>query len=186
MSEAGYTLVEMLAALIIIGLAVGGLTEAAHVVGRAQAAAMRTAAQARALRAADQALARLVLRQGPFASDAPNAFEGGAQSLAFPCRDGSTCRADLQPNARAATRLAIATGTVEPPLSLGQGQAAFVYGGDSDVNGNWPPSGPRQILHWIGVQDVSSGAPLALADVWREEPPGCVFDPIAQACRAAP
>jgi type II secretory pathway pseudopilin PulG len=63
-SEAGYTLVETLAALMMIGLAIGGLIEASHVLGRMQAGAGRSLAETARLRGAGEAMRRLFEGQG--------------------------------------------------------------------------------------------------------------------------
>jgi len=69
MNDHGYTLAEMLAALLIIGLAMAGLTQAVRVLGLLQSSATRAAGEQRALRRVEVDFVGLLDGHGPFRSD---------------------------------------------------------------------------------------------------------------------
>ena len=187
MNDDGYTLVEMLAALVIIGLAIGGLTQAVRVIGLTQGAAVRAMGEARQLRAAQEGLSRLAERQGPFASDQPAAASGTASGFSFGCGAAAACGVAVTSSGRGA-RIALTkpSGPVASIELAGASGANLIYGGDQSVGETWPPrSQQRQVLRWIGLTGGAGDAPLASGRLWREEAPDCVFDVIAQACRAS-
>lgn len=57
MNDDGYTLAEALAAMLILGLAMGGLVEGARVIGRLQTPIVASRADDQALRRAEAGLA---------------------------------------------------------------------------------------------------------------------------------
>jgi hypothetical protein len=178
----------MLAALIILGLAMGGMTQAVRVIGRAQAGAARLDGKTRALRRAEQDLSNLMARRGPFVTVTTDAFSGDAAEFDFACGGSSSCRGQAVSTSQG-RRLIVdngAEGRRSVPLP-GAGQVNLVYGGERDPTDAWPPGGARQTLRWIGLLESSGdqATPLATTPVWREEAPGCVFDPIIQTCRTA-
>jgi hypothetical protein len=69
----------------------------------------------------------------------------------------------------------------------GASDATLVYGGDQAPGDRWPRrEDQRQTLQWIAVVGGTSGqpAPIAATRIWREETRDCVFDIVAQTCRA--
>ena len=85
-AEAGYTLADMLAALVVVGLAIGGLGQGVHVISRQQAAtpaAIDRSADGAAVR---DALARF-LSSGPDAA----ALTGRPRSLDLDCGPARRC-----------------------------------------------------------------------------------------------
>lgn len=189
MSDAGYTLAEMLAALMVIGLAFGGLAQGAAVVGRMQGGATRTVHQAAASADLARALDDVAGSSGPFVSDGRGAFAGVPDAFGFDCADGARCGASLA-SASDGAWLTLARGLQQKRLRLPAGGSAhFVYVDDVGSSSRWPVAGgtPR-MLRSISLE-VGSGANevlLAQTRLWIEEPPQCVFDSVAQGCRAAP
>lgn len=189
MSDSGYTLTEMLAALIMIGLAVGGLTQGLHVIGLAQGGAARAIGEARAVRAAEQSLDRLLDRQGPFFSDGGTAFKGSASGFDFSCGTPKRCAATIggSPSGYALSVNTVGgTSTLNLPASVGE--LTFVYGGAMGAAEQWPPTKSSvQALQWVGLKrhGGADATPIAEVRLWTEQPRNCAFDVIAQRCRDA-
>lgn len=189
MNEAGYTLAEVLAALLIIGLAVGGVGQGVHALGRLQATAARATGESRSLRAADEALQRLLAGRGPFRAQAETGFKGDARGFVFDCGGTASCSAHLV-DSRAATRLEVrrADGESRSAALPGGRDARFVYLSLGGASNAWPPQSPQdgQVLNAVAlVGSTPTGeTPLGLTRLWIEQDHVCDFDPVAQACRA--
>lgn len=189
MSQDGYTLAEALAALLIVGLAIGGLTQGVYVLGRLQAANGRATADARAVRAADRALVALLAEQGPFTSKDPERFTGDRRAFHFECGGAVPCGARLVGQARGA-RLAItgAEGRVSEFSLPNVPDPWFVYVDAVGRSDAWPPAGPHRTLSAVSLVSGPAGqeTPLANARLWIEQAPDCQFDSISQDCRELP
>jgi prepilin-type N-terminal cleavage/methylation domain-containing protein len=188
MDEEGYTLVEMLVALVILSLALGGLFQAVHVIGRIEAAGGRSIAFSRLEGSPQSRLDWLLNDQGPFFSDALDAFSGSPSAFSFPCA-GALCSARVSPFGRP-SRLDIGRGgLVRSGEALPNlGQPSFEYVGERTVGEVWPPAEvQRERLVRIVLLDhrTNGVAPLASVRLWRAAPRYCSYDPIALACRSA-
>jgi hypothetical protein len=190
MNQEGYTLAETLAALLIIGLAVGGLTEAMTVIGKMQHDANRAVETSRSLSRAGRGFEELLVGRGPFASDR-GGFNGGARGFTFPC-GAAQCGAKLLQDRRGLRlELAEASG-VSRTLTLPDVETAhFLYGDEDGEAEAWPratasPLGRRTLrsiaLVAAGPDGVST---LAETRVWSEQEAECQFDLISQSCREA-
>ncbi len=185
MSEAGYTLAEMLAALAILGLTVAGLTEGTRVIGRLQAKATGAAQAAAADRRAEMALDGLMAGQGPFVSDGRGDLRGDASSFAFGCGAGRCGAAIVKDQGR--TWLVVHQGGQQHRTALAAQGAAFSYADSEGSASFWPSGSPRpRSLTAVLLQTTGRGGErsLAAAHLWIEEPRNCVFDAIAQGCRS--
>lgn len=185
MSDEGYTLVEMLAALLIIGLAVGGLSQAMRVIGLTQSATARAISEERERQTIDRRLEGLVAQRGPFISDETDGAAGRQDEFTFDCGRASPCSIRLSAGGKGER---VAIGPAAPTVLAKADDLVLVYGGERTLSDTWPPANSQQqTLHWLalvgGPQDQPS--PVAVARLWREEAPDCVFDLIAQACRAS-
>jgi prepilin-type N-terminal cleavage/methylation domain-containing protein len=194
MSQDGYTLTEMLAALVMIGLAIGGLTEGMRSLGLIQGSTGRVLADDRALRATHQTLDRLVAGQGPFTTGDPRGFVGQADRFSFDCDGSAPCTAALAP-APGGERLSVSgpSGATTAVVLRGLASVRFSYEGTRSVDGVWPPaptSGPAQpqTLRAITLLGGTAAgeAPITRARIWAEQPSDCAFDIIGQVCRKAP
>jgi hypothetical protein len=187
MNEAGYTLAETLAALLIIGLAFGGLSEGIRVIGLFQAATAATTENAASLWRLQDGLNRLLYRQGPFRSDEPQRFAGDATGFSFDCGRPKPCGAQITGDA-AETRLTLTDSTGAHDIGLARAPAAaFLYSDGKTLSVGWPPpQDERRMLKSVLLVGRSSEgeAPIAGVRLWREQEDGCQFDPIAQDCRA--
>ena len=185
MSEDGYTLLEMLAALMIIGLAFSGLSESAQVLGRMQSDAGRTANRARSGASVQRAMSRLMIDRGPFLSTSAERFSGGPGQFTFDCGAGQ-CGARVQRTGAVARLVISREGGLVSSEAISPG-AHFVYVDAQGPAAFWPATvGPPEALRSISlVDDAKNGFPVATVKLSIDEAPGCVFDIVAQACRAA-
>lgn len=181
MRDDGYTVAEMLVAVAIIGLAFGGMFEAARTLGAFLRAATGGAAHVQARTAIARTLDVAVAGNWPFFSN-QGGFVGDADHFAFACSAGS-CGATI---ARDGPRIVLVArrGDERPMAARLPEGAAFRY---ADVTGEtdaWPPTSlPPRRLAAISIVTDAGHEPLATERLAIDEPPNCVFDPIAQACR---
>jgi len=182
----GYTAAEGLAALLIIGLAVGGLTSAMHVIGRTDRATTVTAGKAVSIRQAEAEVARLLVGAGPIRSDDGRGLRGQETSFTLPCATGA-CGARLEGGALVLTGAGVPSSTALP----GRSNLRFAYISDLGASPVWPPVQPPppapawEVLHAIVVQQgpESAPAPLLVARIWEEQEAACDYDTILQDCR---
>ena len=194
MSQDGYTLAETLAALVIIGLAIGGLTEGVRTLGQIQTLTGRAMADGRVLRAAHEGLSRLLDGEGPFTTGDPKGVTGAAGRFSFDCGASAACGAALAPTT-GGEQLSLTgpSGTARTLILRGVSAARFSYEGSLSVDPVWPPapaadgSARPQTLRAVTVLGVGSAgeAPVTRARVWAEQPSACAFDIIGQVCRKA-
>lgn len=187
MSEAGYTLAEALAALVILGLAVGGVTAATTTLGRMQGAVARDLREGGDDREAGRAFSNLLATGGSALGAPSGALKGAARRLQFDCGRTSACGAELRRDAKG-LKLAL-TGAEERDLVLPRaaGDAHFIYIGALTSGEQWPPAKPGagERLRAVAVvdEDPRGDTPLAVAHIWPEQPFDCAFDPISRDCR---
>lgn len=190
MSEAGYTLTEMLTALAMIGLAMGGLSAGLGVLGRLQADDARSVADLNAVRLAQGGVTGVLRGEGPFRSRDAAGLKGDAGGFRFPCGDAAACDVRLVEDG-AGRQLVQVAGAKGPPRRFripGTGPLAFSYVGAQGPSPAWPPGGSaRQALRAVVLRRLHP-VPNAQPDVfevriWREQPADCAFDVILQDCR---
>ena len=187
MSDDGYTLVETLAALLVLGLAIAGLASGVQVLAGWQRRAADSSAGYQALRLAQVTTERLLNRSAPYRAHLAEDFSGDAGRLRFRCGPAE-CAVAIQETA-SGLALRIADGSGEPrEVRLRQeGPARFVYHGRSGTADQWPPSDAvgRQELRSVSLVRTgdASAVPLIEARIWAEQPVECQFDPVLQDCR---
>jgi prepilin-type N-terminal cleavage/methylation domain-containing protein len=185
MNEDGYTLTEMLAALLMIGLAVGGLSQGLRVIGLLQGATGRALGEERGLRAAKTGLEHLLGQRGPFRSTEPG-FRGEASAFQVDCGAPEPCGAGLETKKKETRLLLRDGGEQERSVRLmGPGKVRFTYDGPTGSLPSWPPSGRGQTLKAVNlVRESAEGeAPLLTTRLWREQAGDCAFDAISKDCR---
>lgn len=187
MSQAGYTLAEALAALVMIGLAVAGLVAGVDQLGRIQGKAGAEVAQAQAHMRLNTGLSRLLEGAGPFRSDDAKGLSGEADHFSFACGQ-NTCGGELTRKERI-TNLVLrgpdgSTRTV--PIGTA-GALNFAYDDEVGEELSWPPSDavqPRTLRAISIVKPRLGGDPaLATARVFAEQPAVCAYDAISRTCR---
>ena len=181
----GYTLTEMLAALLIIGLTTGGLVEGGYAISRLQATSAKRVQAFTAARSTQARFAALMDGRGPFRS--AGSFDGEGETFSFACGE-HTCGASLE-DAGAVTTLQLRTPAVVDVHLANALSPRFAYVGSGPAQDTWPPRhGEPQRLKAILLLSGGPGREHALASapVWRQEEAACRFDAIAKDCRAGP
>lgn len=174
----GYTLIDMLAALFILGLALAGLGQGMFALARLQGATTRTVEASSEIRRAQSALSRLL--SVPAAT--PDRLMGDSGELSFEC-GAASCHARL--NAQAdGSRLLVQGENHESDLRLsGVPPIRFSYVLDEGVSEIWPI--PDQRLVAVQIQQAD-GRVLVYHQLWRQQPLDCAYDPVSRRCPTSP
>jgi prepilin-type N-terminal cleavage/methylation domain-containing protein len=184
--QSGYTLVETLAALMLVSVTVAGLSAGVQVLLRQQAIVNAATSQTRAAHQAQSAFDQMLNRYAPYRTQEPEHFSGGDQALRLSCGEASDCTLTLSA-APGAVRLNVSASGGQRGWSLhAQGRTHFRYDGTLDTDETWPPaSGRAQALRSVAVVEETPSGPTTLlkAKVWAEEPLMCAFDSVQQDCR---
>ncbi len=188
MKDDGYTLGECLIALLILGMAIGGLSAGLATLGRQQVVAIRLAARDHELREIREGLTTLLDDQGPFVAPGDQPFRGSSSGFRFDCGAAhGDCRAWLT-QAGGGMALHIDALGVERSLALPSARSAkFVYTGSRTIGPVWPPEDKgREPLKAIGIlaQSADGSLPIANVPIWIDQPISCDFDPILRDCRS--
>lgn len=184
MSRAGYTAPEALAALAMIGLAIGGLTTSLTLIGAHQSRAQALLTQSTRQREASLQLATLLSQAGALRSDRPERLTGSPQRFQIAC-GAEVCSAELLDGRLVTTNAAGRARTA--PLPSGA-DPAFEYVTISQVSPTWPPrlepEEPWQVLRAVTIRARDKGGQtLAWAMAWRHQRYDCEYDPVIEDCR---
>lgn len=180
MKEDGYTLAEVLAAMLILGLAIGGLVEGSRVIGRMQTPTVSSRRENLLLRRAEFGLESLLkLRAGNDQS-----LAGDSRGFQFACGPrqcslGVTSTGDKY-------ALAVRRGEIAQTFSLpSASKISLVYLARDGRFDRWPQPDSKRILEGIMIVETSARGqlPLVVARSWIEHPKTCEFDMIAKGCR---
>lgn len=182
MNDDGYTLAEMLAALAILGMAIGGLGLVASLITRQQLTANRIHLRLVDDRAADRALGQWIEELDPAT------LSGDARALSATC-GRSLCEARLEADKRRTVLVLRARTGATRRLRLRQAAVRLTYVDSRGATEEWPravmtsaatrDAAPRTVL----LTAQGAAAPLAVARVWSREPRDCQFDAIIGGCR---
>jgi prepilin-type N-terminal cleavage/methylation domain-containing protein len=187
MSSHGYTLVEMLVALAVVGMTAAGLAEAAHALTHIEGETTATLGRERAMATAQARFGDFLRGRGPFRSDDRQAgFDGSPDQLALPCGE-ETCTAQLLARKSGAVlELGFEDGTHADLALPGVAGASFAYDDGKTLRSDWPPSDPARRLTSVTILGgfEPDQYPLAVAALDLEQSPDCEFDPIVKQCRA--
>ncbi len=166
MNAQGYTLVEMLAALAIVGLAMTAAVEAVGAVGRLQRQASQGVAAAEGVAASSAELDHLLADAGPFPSAGGPVLSGDTAGFAFTCA-AARCGARLGPAAGRVALQALDHGA-RRRFVLPVRAAGFRYIGERTAEDHWPPDNPTnwQRLKAIAIVSPPGSTPVAIARIW--------------------
>ncbi|ATQ43429.1 hypothetical protein [Caulobacter mirabilis] len=178
-NEDGYTLAEALAALLIIGLAVGGLVEGARLIGRMQAPTVGAVRETRDLRQAEAAVAALLARR----PGNDRTLRGDPKGFTFDC--GGVCSLEVRDEAGGTTLLVRnQTATRRYALPAGPG-ANLLYDTRNGRYDRWPLETQDVSLRGVALVAPTAEGEVALlaAHSWIEHPKTCAFDMVSKTCR---
>jgi prepilin-type N-terminal cleavage/methylation domain-containing protein len=185
-AEAGYTLVEMMAALVILSLTMTALIQASAQISRLQshaAANLKDGADRARLQARFQ---QLFDHAGPFRST-DSRLDGDRDDFQFGC-GGRTCGASLQQTSEG-TLLRLHTPAQEL-YPLGRlHNPNFTYVDSAGPSETWPPERlkPQRLQSVLLASEDGRGFnAIATARIWRQEDADCRFDAILGDCRRSP
>lgn len=184
MNDDGYTLTEMLAALAILGLAMGGLGLVVSLMARQQLTANRAHMRLVDDRAADRALTHWL------AGLDAETLNGDGRSLSASC-GLATCSARLEIDGARAVLILKARSGPARRFRLRQRDVRFAYADRQGDLAAWPRTdgvdqgGSENVLRTVRLAASDVAVPSAVARVWVREPRDCQFDAIIGACRVA-
>lgn len=182
MNEDGYTLAEVLAAMLILGLAMGGLVEGSRIIGRMQTPIVAARQDDQVLRRAEASVSGLLrLRAG-----GDQTLTGDPQGLQFTC-GARTCGLFLTLGGDRPT-LSVRRGEVAQTFPLPHaGKLSLVYLARDGRFDRWPQPDSERVLDGVMIVETSAQGelPLVVARSWIEHPKTCEFDMIARGCRTS-
>lgn len=183
MNDAGYTLTEALAALLMIGLAMTGMGEALHVFANGQLRAAALEGEGADGAKIRQAVAELPTDVGPFVG-AAGRLEGSPQALSYPCGVASLCglRTSVQDgkvvlsvdSPRAPRRL--------PLARMSDLRLAYLSARDGSTWPTWPNGRAGDRLGAVAV--FATKGPVAILRFAKTQRGVCAFDAGLGDCRS--
>lgn len=182
MNEDGYTLAEVLAAMLILGLAMGGLVEGSRIIGRMQTPIVATRRDDQILRRAEASISGLLKRR----AGGDQTLTGDAQGFQFSCGQ-RLCGLALTSDGRKLA-LSVRRGEVAQTFPLPHaGKISLVYLARDGRFDRWPQPDSKRVLDGVMIVETSAQGelPLVVARSWIEHPKTCEFDMIARGCRTS-
>ena len=189
MNDHGYTLAEALTALLMIGLAMGGLTESVNVLAHASTRAEGIRVRAQSFSVGRRAFASLPQDLGPFLvgpGGEPAAWlRGSDREASFACASRTACSVRLIPEG-AALRIDVASGDrtrsfVAPGAS--QARLAYLSAIDGQVSDAWPNGRNKDRLAAIELH--ADEVVLAELRLPKSQEGACTFDIGMGGCMSA-
>lgn len=181
MADDGYTLAEALAAVTVVGLAIGGMSLAVTTIAGQQRRIETAHRGLDAQGAADLTLQRLLDGQGPFGRASDPGFSGSASALTFAC-GAATCRARIEEGRRGSVLVVAKAGGAVERRPLAMASARFAYVDESGASlARWPAGGGR--LRAVMIRRGATGRPVAHARLDVDEGRDCQFDAVIGECR---
>jgi hypothetical protein len=188
MRRAGYTVAEVMAAMLIVGLAFVGLLQGLRTIGAIQGRAAAGVAQGQGALRARAAMTRFLRQPGPDGEPPAERLAGGGGEMTLACRD-APCR--LWIDREGAERvLAVETGSATVRHRLpGMREPMLRYLTSEGERDAWPLPPPSDALLTAVVlveQGDGAASPVATARLWSEQPQDCAFDTVTAKCRLSP
>jgi hypothetical protein len=184
MNDHGYTLTEALTALLMLGLALGGVTQAVHVMSGGSVRLERERERLEGLAQARSLLRGLPDNLGPFVAGADRQrpwLSGSETSMRFICGYREFCAIDLQP-APGGVKLDVTTNGHLRSVrlrSVDGPRLQYVSAVDGVVSSTWPLRiGDR--LGAVELEDRRSTLAVLLIDNVQDA--ACAFDLVSGGC----
>jgi len=185
MNNQGYTLVEMLVALVMVGLAAGGLSLAARHVAETERRVRGQHDVGLQLDRLRNVVSPTLANSGPFSGDHAGAtnLEGDPSQLRFRC-EGGTCGLGLSgPVRRQSVSVTDANGRRDFPFTgLGPLSWRYLSARDGRQAPVWPPRDRDDRL--AAIELVNGQWPILVLRTPVQQPGACVFDAASHDCIA--
>lgn len=184
MRRAGYTVVEVMAAVLILGIAFTALVQGLGAIRRMQAKTVERMAQGRTAERAAAALNRFLAQPGLPSVALPDRLSGDAAALSAQC-SAPPCALSLE--GRGPVMVSQVRGATARVALTGLRRPAFRYITTHGTYDHWPLAGAYQTrLTAIGLveQSDAGASPVATVRLWSEQPQDCLFDSISAKCRS--
>jgi prepilin-type N-terminal cleavage/methylation domain-containing protein len=178
--RAGFTLVEMLVALLVLGLAMAALAQATRVFSKTSSRTVATATAAGDARRIERFLARS-LGPGPFADQSSQAepfLQGDAQHLTFDCGAAAPCSLAIEGGER--PRL-VAAGVTPASIALPRADLSFRYVSGGGMSADFPEGDASAGLTGIALVD-GRGDPVAMMRFTVAQSADCAYDDVNHRC----
>jgi len=182
MDTKGYTLVEALTALVMVGLAMTGAGEAVHFLSGSFLRLQNQSTTASEVTFVQHALAGLPADLGPFQSGA-GGFSGSSRTVSFPCDVSDRCTILIKPADGATDLITTQAGRLRSKTlrHLPDLRFTFVSAKDGSRWPSWPDGRSGDRLS--GIVLSSGGAPIAYLRLPKAQPDACAFDLATGDCR---
>jgi prepilin-type N-terminal cleavage/methylation domain-containing protein len=182
LNDDGYTLAEMLVALVLAGLATSALATTARLAARSEERIRVAHTTAVGLSRLSEAAGGALREAGPFetgaAVGAPR-FEGDPRQALFDCGD-RRCELEIGEAGVAFARGGVRRTHRVPALKAPA--LRYVSGQDGRVTSQWPP--PDRADRLAAVVLMDRAGPVSVLSTVREQPASCVFDLASRRCAA--
>jgi len=186
MNDHGYTLTEMLVALVMVGLAMSGMSLAARSVAHAERRVRGQHDVGLQLDRLRNSVGADLIDNGPYptADQGHATLRGDNRSARFDCQ-AARCELALEgaPGRQAAV---VADGKAHPTFSLAGLPAlalSYVSALDGRLTDAWPPADRSDRLAAIVLTNLAT--PVLVLPTPVQQPPNCVFDASLHRCRPA-
>lgn len=180
MKRQGYTVAEVMAALLILGLAFTALFQGTWAIRRSQAQTAQRMESGRAADAARSALVRFLSQPGAPAE----ALLGTAAGLSMRC--GSVpCTLTVTVDNKGSRLVSELDGQRTERALQGVKRPAMRYLTSAGELDRWPAPAANQV-RLVAVAIVDEGAnasPVATVRLWSQQPQDCMFDSISAQCQ---
>lgn len=175
--DSGFTLVDALTALLVISMAMAGLTAATHALGKDIRSLNLSIGEASAFRGLRRAFNLIPGDVGPFdgyGTEADRGLVGTDRSAKFPCGLNERCSLALVQSG-GATRLEVRAGAERATVMLKDANVGFTYVSETGAVSNaWPAPGSAGRLTTMAV--VDDRRPLAILKFAKALRASCGFD----------
>lgn len=181
MSQDGYTLTEMLVALVLAGLAMAGASGAVRVLSQSQMRVVKVQAEASSLRLLDREIPAMLAHAGPFETSIPRSLVGTRSDAKFPC-DGKICSITIR-QSKPGVNIVLGQSSRTRTVSLPRRNAVtlnYISALDGRGTEEWPPRDRPDRLGAIALMDGAT--PLAVGDLVIGQPAACAFDARTGSC----
>lgn len=173
--DSGYTLVEMLAALAVIGLAFGGLSAGVSVLGRHQISATK-----RIVSGEDLAAAQAGLEAALSTVKIGDILSGNGRRLEISCATGAQCNATGNPDG---VPVSVVRAGGDRVSAIAANGYSFAYMTSVGPAPTWSSAGDSALFAVVLQTKASGNQPVAVMRLRQEQAFRCEYDVVIASCR---